>query len=797
VPHSALSSRFLLFVSILILGSLFDARSAEACPPYCKNCQELATMLNRTIRVYACPNDHGVHCKIVNDSPGEVTFTYTAEGKFGSKNTTAKGNRSDTAYPKSTSSVLCLTGPGFSRRNSHRIEARFDKYEPPKDYSKPKNCGPNEEKGIDGKCVPKKAAGCPKGQHQDSNGVCVVTPCPPGQHRDASGTCVPRPCPAGQHRSSQGSCVPTPCPTGQIRNSVGACVRDPNIRCPQGQRPNAQGQCVAVPVRPGGRVACLLSQKWDDRLRRCVNRCPAGKTYDRQSRSCRGPCPSGWVNGQCLPWCPPCFPRCTVTMRCRPRHKLTPHRAPPPCPTGQVRRGGRCQQVVPTHRPTGACPRGQVRTRQGQCAPNPLQRKHREIHLKTTGPVVRNYCPPGSTRNPDGKTCRRNAPPAMKAARSRNDCGPHQYYFNGRCGTRAQMYALKRQRNNAQRNQAHQRWQQQQQRAREQRAQRDQQERKQRAASEARKNQAMQNYVNANVKMAESMCDGAGGIGCYIPIIGLMAPLLYGAISAASEDSEEEATCEICEGEGHWIGPVAVSLHTIIAAGVTVVTNILSWNYTTPIPKPTAKSTFKRVIFGRRGMESWWARPQLSFSSGYHRWSYDGFFIDGRRDRGMALSSTLNGARTSATTRYGLFRMTLGYQFVTGNVFDEDAMRERYEVTETLRYTTQQSMDGIHFSMGLQAYEGLLSPYLLYSYMDLTPVHEVAAGNGSTGSIYLPGVHSIVIGNTFNFAGIFNFFTRKSFFHPSFTIDLSYSLAVSNVAYNGLYVGVGWAAALY
>ena len=176
---------------------------------------------------------------------------------------------------------------------------------------------------------------CRKGYSRDKYGSCIKN-CSGGFYKDRYGNCVPGSkandgCTPGFYKDRYGHCVRGDkanggCSPGFYKDRYGHCVRGSkaNSGCSPGLHKDRYGQCVRgrnAPATSSGRARlCLLGQQYDKAKRRCVKICSGTHRYDARTGRCVLQCKNGsWTNGRCIPFCPRCYPRCRVTIRCLPR----------------------------------------------------------------------------------------------------------------------------------------------------------------------------------------------------------------------------------------------------------------------------------------------------------------------------------------------------------------------------------------------------------------------------------------------------------------------------------------------
>jgi hypothetical protein len=198
-------------------------------------------------------------------------------------------------------------------------------------------------------------------------------------------------------------------------------------------------------------------------------------------------------------------------------------------------------------------------------------------------------------------------------------------------------------------------------------------------------------------------------------------------------------------------------------------------------------------LFGVDGPTCWWSRFDFQFQVGYHGFTYDGVYVGigdpSTSGRGKPVHAPIDGHFVGGTARWGLVRASVSYLGAYGAVLDDVMKAElaRLPKGSNVIYSESQVYSGLESSIGLQIYQGLLSPYVDYRVTALKPQHAILAGNG--GFLYMPVSGTWVVGNTFNFSGVF---ASSGPLRRSLVLDVSVPLGKGGVVTSGLRIGAGY-----
>jgi hypothetical protein len=197
--------------------------------------------------------------------------------------------------------------------------------------------------------------------------------------------------------------------------------------------------------------------------------------------------------------------------------------------------------------------------------------------------------------------------------------------------------------------------------------------------------------------------------------------------------------------------------------------------------------------------------PLLGFGDVFgpaQEWRYALGFVGDRRSTvqpgnpGLLLAGTMTGGRLETVFRTRLFRMSFAYTQLAGDLVDDDQLAPL-----RIRDSRAHGLAVAEAGMGLQAAQGLLSPYLELRARQswLTGEYQMAIDEpcascpdgferGVAGGRVLDALnrdgYALVIGNTFNFGGLFG--THGPLVR-SLVLDASYALPLTPGADGGTY----------
>ncbi|MBS1150445.1 MAG: hypothetical protein H6Q89_2143, partial [Myxococcaceae bacterium] len=252
---------------------------------------------------------------------------------------------------------------------------------------------------------------------------------------------------------------------------------------------------------------------------------------------------------------------------------------------------------------------------------------------------------------------------------------------------------------------------------------------------------------------------------------------------------------EVRNGKNQW-QPAVISLG-MVGAGIAVLLladaiNGVFIGEGTDSQNPTEFNRWS-WLFGVDGMLSWWARFDYQFHTGYHGFTLDSAYLRSPTDRGSPIHADLTGHFVGTTLRWGLVRASASYLGAYGSVLKGIAETLRPVGDKDFVASESQVFSGFEYSIGLQVWQGLLSPYFEYRFTALQPMHPVdtLTGKGvlTEGFLHLPSSGTLVIGNTFNFSGLF---ASKGPLRRSLIVDISAPISRLGVVTSGLRVSVGY-----
>lgn len=311
---------------------------------------------------------------------------------------------------------------------------------------------------------------------------------------------------------------------------------------------------------------------------------------------------------------------------------------------------------------------------------------------------------------------------------------------------------------------------------------------------------------------------GGSGLGQGLGGVGSVGGGL--AAAALKDDSEikpKEVVLlreEVRSGKNYWQPPVT-SL-ALISAGVLTYFALEGLNHLnrhsqrmSDLEQPSSFGPWAWA-FGVDGPATWWGRPEFHFLTGYQGFSYKGYYLDsvalGGRDAGIPLETGLGGHFVGLTGRWGLLRGSASYLGAYGDLLagkDEIvATRLVWNPSGDFSRTQMHGFSGADWSLGLQLWQGLLSPYAEYRTTSLFPLHRMNAlfvSDSSTyqldeGVVLLPASGAIYVGNTFNFSGLF---ATTGPLRRSLIVDVSVPLVAFAPVTTTLRVGLGYVATWY
>lgn len=305
----------------------------------------------------------------------------------------------------------------------------------------------------------------------------------------------------------------------------------------------------------------------------------------------------------------------------------------------------------------------------------------------------------------------------------------------------------------------------------------------------------------------------AGGAGA----AGALGVLIGGAAGAEKEkpkrptdrEEYEALRTDVLKGKNQW--QPAVFSASLVGAGLALYFIVDAINgllkkanpSLTDDRPPTDFGTWP-VLFGVDGPLRWWARPEFHFLVGVEALNYQGAWLDGAAqsggDRGLALTSNLTAHFVGGTLRWGLLRASAFFLGAYGNALDSSrsALALRNPGTGDFTVPEGEAFTGLDWSVGLQLWQGLLSPYVEYRSISLRPVHRLATlrrtsssydYNLQEGVLWLPAGGALVIGNTFNFVGLF---ATSGPLRRSLVIDVSVALTSPAPISTNVRVGIGY-----